>query len=221
VRKAKYDLDEAEVKPYFELNNVLENGVFYAANQLYGITFKERRTSRSTSRTSVSSKSQRPTASRWLFSIATTSSATTRTVAPGWASRGSVKASGHSAGGLQRREPSEARPRRAGAHQLTDVTTMFHEFGHALHGMFANTMYPSLSGAAVPRDFVEFPSQIDGMGSAVFRLCSINGTRDRARSIVVKETRRSLAGLRPPTGSDTWCSRTCHAVHDQTRGTSW
>jgi len=104
VRKAKYDLDEAEVKPYFELNNVLENGVFYAANQLYGITFKERKDIPVYQPDVRVFEVSEATASRWLFSIATTSSATTRRWRLDGPLRGSVKASGHSAGGLQRRD---------------------------------------------------------------------------------------------------------------------
>src|SRR5205814_2137033 len=84
VRKARYDFDQARVAPYFELDRVLEDGVFYAAHQLYGLSFDE-------------------------------------------------------------------------------VTTMFHEFGHALHGMLSSVRYPKLSGTAVPRDFVEYPSQYNEM----------------------------------------------------------
>ena len=83
VRKAKYDLDEEQVKPYFELNNVLQNGVFYAANQLYGITFKERKDLPVYDPTCASSRSSTPTAVRWRCSTATTSSATTSRAAPG------------------------------------------------------------------------------------------------------------------------------------------
>jgi peptidyl-dipeptidase Dcp len=83
VRKAKYDLDEAQTRPYFELDNVLHNGVFYAAEKLYGITFK-RRTDIPVYNPDVQVyEVLRPTASRWRFGIATTSSATTKTAARG------------------------------------------------------------------------------------------------------------------------------------------
>jgi len=84
VRKARYDLDDAQEKPYFEIDNVLQNGVFYAANQLYGLTFKERHdTSPSTSPTYASSKSSMPTVATSRSFTATTSSATTKTAEPG------------------------------------------------------------------------------------------------------------------------------------------
>ncbi len=85
VRKAKYDLDESQIKPYFELDHVLQDGVFYAAQQaLRHSPSRSARTSRSISPTCACSKSSTPTASRWRSSTPTTSSATTRAAAPGW-----------------------------------------------------------------------------------------------------------------------------------------
>ena len=85
VRKAKYDLDENQIKPYFELNNVLKNGVFYAANQLYGLTFKQRtRHSGVPAGRAACSKYSTRMANRWRCSTAITSSATTSPAAPGW-----------------------------------------------------------------------------------------------------------------------------------------
>ena len=83
VRKAKYDLDESQTKPYLELEHVLENGVFYAANQLYGVTFKRRTDIPATNRTCASTKCSTRTASRWGWPTSTTSSVTTRRAAPG------------------------------------------------------------------------------------------------------------------------------------------
>ena len=84
MRKAKYDLDEEQVKPYFELNNVLENGVFYAATQLYGITFKERKDLPVYAPDDARLRSiQRRRQLTWRCSTATTSSATTSRAAPG------------------------------------------------------------------------------------------------------------------------------------------
>jgi len=162
VRKAKYDLDEAEVKPYFELNNVLENGVFYAANQLYGITFKERKD------IPVYHPDVR------VFEV---SDADGKALAlfycdyfkrdnkNGGAWMGSFVDQSRLLGTLPvvynvANLPKPA-PGEPALISFTDVTTMFHEFGHALHGMFANTEYPSLSGTATARDFVEFPSQFN------------------------------------------------------------
>jgi peptidyl-dipeptidase Dcp len=162
VRKAKYDLNEAEVKPYFELNNVLENGVFYVANQLYGITFKERKD------IPVYHPDVR------VFEV---SDADGKALAlfycdyfkrdnkNGGAWMGSFVDQSRLLGTLPvvynvANLPKPA-PGEPAFISFTDVTTMFHEFGHALHGMFANTEYPSLSGTATARDFVEFPSQFN------------------------------------------------------------
>ena len=155
--------DESQVKPYFELNNVLENGVFYAAHELYGLTFKERkdipvwqpdvRVFRGLST---------PTASRWRCGIATTSSATTRMAARGWTrSSSQSKLLGTLPVVFNVANFEKPAPGQPALLSFDDVTTMFHEFGHALHGMFADTEYPSLSGTQVPRDFVEFPSQFN------------------------------------------------------------
>jgi peptidyl-dipeptidase Dcp len=162
VRKAKYDLDEEQVKPYFELNNVLLNGVFYAANQLYGITFKERKDLPvydpnmrvfevfNADGSSLALfycdyfKRDNKQGGAWMNSLVDQSKLLgTKPVVINVANF-AVPAPG---------EPA----------LLTseDVRTMFHEFGHALHGMFANTQYPSLSGTATARDFVEFPSQFN------------------------------------------------------------
>ena len=162
VRKAKYDLNEAEVKPYFELNHVLENGVFYAAHQLYGITFKERKDipvyQADVRVFEVSDADGKPLAlfycdyfkrdnkngGAWMDSFVNQS-----------------KLMGllpvvFNVANLPKPAPGEP-----ALISFIDVTTMFHEFGHALHGMFANTEYPSLSGTATARDFVEFPSQFN------------------------------------------------------------
>ena len=162
VRKAKYDLNDAEVKPYFELNNVLENGVFYAANQLYGITFKERHdipVYQSDVRVfEVSDADGKPLALFYCDYFK-------RDNKNGGAWMGSFVRQSKLLGTLPvvynvANLPKPA-PGQPALISFTDVTTMFHEFGHALHGMFANTEYPSLSGTATARDFVEFPSQFN------------------------------------------------------------
>ncbi len=162
VRKAKYDIDESQVKPYFELNSVLENGVFYAANQLYGITFKERHdipvyadgvrvfevydTDGSPLALFYCDyfKRDNKNGGAWMNNLVDQSKLFgTKPVVTNVANFA---------------PPAPGEPALLTA---DDVNTMFHEFGHALHGMFANSEYPTLSGTNTARDFVEFPSQFN------------------------------------------------------------
>ena len=162
VRKAKYDLDENQIKPYFELNNVLQNGVFYAANKLYGLTFKERRdipvyqpdvrTFEVFDKDGSSLalfyvdyfKRDNKGGGAWMDNfVDQTKFLGTKPVVFNVANF---------------TKPAAGQPALL---TFDDVTTMFHEFGHALHGMFSNVTYPTLSGTNVPRDFVEFPSQFN------------------------------------------------------------
>ncbi len=162
VRKAKYDLDEVEVKPYFELNNVLENGVFYAANQLYGITFKERKdipVYQSDVRVfEVSNADGRPLALFYCdyFKRDNKNGGAWMDVFVDQSKLLGTLPVVYNVANLPKPAPGEP-----ALITFTDVTTMFHEFGHALHGMFANTEYPGLSGTATASDFVEFPSQFN------------------------------------------------------------
>jgi len=162
VRKAKYDLDEDQIKPYFELNNVLQNGVFYAATQLYGITFKERHDIpvyhpdvRVFDVFDVDGKQialwycdyfkrDNKNGGAWM-DVFVNQSKLLGTLPVVYNVANFAK-------------PAPGQPALL---SFRDVTTMFHEFGHGLHGMFANTIYPSLSGSQVARDFVEFPSQFN------------------------------------------------------------
>jgi peptidyl-dipeptidase dcp len=162
VRKAKYDLDENEIKPYFELKTVLEKGVFYAATKLYGITFKERKDIPVYHPDVVvyelfeedgsplglfygdfyARESKRGGA--WMSNFVSQSKLFgTKPVIYNVCNY--VK-------------PTEGKPTFL---TYDEVTTLFHEFGHALHGFFANQQYASLSGTAVARDFVELPSQFN------------------------------------------------------------
>lgn len=162
VRKAKYDLDEAEVKPYFELNRVLQDGVFYAANQLYGLTFHERKD------LPVYQPDVR------VFDVMDKDGTQLglfycdyfkRDNKTGGAWMDVYTVQSHLLGDkpviynvTNFTKPAPGQPALI---SFEDATTMFHEFGHGLHGLFANQQYPSLSGAQTARDYVEFPSQFN------------------------------------------------------------
>jgi peptidyl-dipeptidase Dcp len=162
VRKAKYDLDESEIKPYFEVTTVLEKGVFFAAKQMYGITFKVRTDlpvyHPDVKVYEVFDKDKKSLAIYYLDFY-------TRDNKSGGAWMNNFVSQSHY---LKQKpvivnvynfaKPTEGNPSLI---SFDDVTTMFHEFGHTLHGLFANQQYISLSGTAVPRDYVEFPSQIN------------------------------------------------------------
>jgi peptidyl-dipeptidase Dcp len=160
VRKAKFDLDENEVKPYFELNTVLEKGVFYAANQLYGVSFKERHDipvynpdvrvfevfDRDGKHLGLFYcdyfKRDNKQGGAWNSSFVSQSTllGTTPVI--------------YNVANLPKPAPGQP-----ALISFDDATTMFHEFGHALHGLFSQLAYPSLGAGA--RDFVEFPSQFN------------------------------------------------------------
>jgi peptidyl-dipeptidase Dcp len=162
VRKAKYNLDENEIKPYFELNSVLENGVFYAANQLYGLTFKERKD------IPVYQPDVR------VFEVFDKDGAPLGLMYFDYFKRDNKSGGAWMDYFVLQSKLLDAKPviynvanfTKPAPGQLAllnfdDVTTMFHEFGHALHGLLADEEYPSLSGTNVARDFVEFPSQFN------------------------------------------------------------
>ena len=162
VRKGRYDLDEAALKPYFEIDNVLQNGVFYAAHLLYGLSFKERHDlpvyQPDVRVFEVSEADGKPLA---LFYADYWKRDNKNGGA--WMSEfvGQSKLLGTLPVVYNVANFTKPAPGQPALISFEDVTTMFHEFGHALHGMFADTEYPSLSGTAVPRDFVEFPSQFN------------------------------------------------------------
>jgi peptidyl-dipeptidase Dcp len=162
VRKAKYALDDAEVKPYFELNNVLENGVFYAANLLYGISFKERKDipvyQEDVRVFEVTDAGGKPLALFYCdyFKRDNKSGGAWMSQFVGQSKLLNTRPVIYNVANLPKPGPGQA-----ALISFTDVITMFHEFGHALHGMFSDVRYPSLSGTATARDFVEFPSQFN------------------------------------------------------------
>lgn len=166
LRKQRYDFDESQLKPYLELNNVLEKGVFYAAHELYGISFKERTDLpvyhegvRVWDVTDADGKPlaifigdfyARPSKRGGAWMNAYVSQSDLLGTHPVVANHLNIP------------EPPEGEPT-----LLTwdEVNTLFHEFGHALHGMFSNVRYPYFAGTSVPRDFVEYPSQVNEMWS--------------------------------------------------------
>lgn len=164
LRKQRYDFDEAQLQPYFEINSVLQNGVFFAANRLYGIMFKERKDlpvyHPDVRVFEVSDPDGKPLA---LFMADFYARSNKRGGA--WmnayvAQSGLFGTHPVVANHLNIPKPPEGEPTLL---TYDEVTTMFHEFGHALHGMFSNVRYPRFSGTNVPRDFVEYPSQVNEM----------------------------------------------------------
>lgn len=162
VRKARYDLDQNQLKPYFEINRVLEQGVFYAANQLYGLTFKKR-TDIPVYQPDVVTytvydkdgselglmyfdffKRDNKNGGAWMSNFV------------GQSKLLGTKPVIYNVENFQK--PAAGQPALI---TWDDVTTMFHEFGHALHGLFADQVYPTVSGTNTARDFVEFPSQFN------------------------------------------------------------
>ncbi len=162
VRKAKYDLDQSQVKPYFEIDSVLKNGIFYAAHELYGISFKQR-TDLPVYNPDVKVfevfdkdgssmalfycdyfKRSNKNGGAWMDNIVNQSKLL------------GLKPVIYNICNFAK--PSDGQPALI---SFDDVTTMFHEFGHGLHGIFADQQFPSLSGTNTARDFVEFPSQFN------------------------------------------------------------
>jgi peptidyl-dipeptidase Dcp len=162
VRKAEYALDDEQVKPYLELNRVLQDGVFFAAHQLYGLSFQERHD------LPVYQPDVR------VFEVF---DADGKPFALFYADY--FKRDNKSGGAwmdtfvdqtsLLGQQPvvfnvcnfTKPAPGQPALLTFSDVTTMFHEFGHALHGMLSRVKYPTIAGTSVPRDFVEFPSQFN------------------------------------------------------------
>ena len=164
VRQARYAFDESQIKPYFEINHVLTDGVFYAANQEYGLTFKERHdlpVYQPDVRTfEVYDKDGKPLA---LFLADYYARPSKRGGA--WMNEYVNQSSLLGMKPVVANHLNIPKPEAGQPTLLTfdEVTTMFHEFGHALHGMFSNVKYPRFSGTSVPRDFVEYPSQVNEM----------------------------------------------------------
>ena len=162
VRKAEFDLDAEQIKPYFELDRVLKDGVFFAAEQLYGITAKER----------TDLPVYHPDVRVFdIFDADGTQLALfyldpfQRESKQGGAWMGNFVEQNGLTGDIpviynveNFTRPADGQPALL---SWDDTTTLFHEYGHALHGIFSKTTYPSVAGTNVPRDFVEFPSQFN------------------------------------------------------------
>jgi len=162
VRKEKYNLDESEITPYFQLDKVLEKGVFYAANQLYGLTFKERHD------IPVYEKDVR------VFEVFDKDGKSIALFYGDYFKRDNKNGGAWMSNLVGQSTLLGTKPVIYNVCNFTkpvagepalisfdDVTTMFHEFGHGLHGIFASQKYPTLSGTSVARDYVEFPSQFN------------------------------------------------------------
>ncbi len=162
VRKAKYDLDQNELKPYFELDKVLKDGVFYAATQLYGITFKERH-DLPVYQPDVRAFTLYDKDGSVLGLFYCDYFKRDNKNGGAWMSNfvGQSKLLGTKPVIYNVANFTKPAPGQPALLSFDDVTTMFHEFGHALHGFFADTQYPSLSGTNTARDWVEFPSQFN------------------------------------------------------------
>ncbi len=162
VRKEKYDLDENQIKPYFEINNVLEKGVFYAAQKLYGITYKER-TDIPVYQEDVKVYELFEENGDPLGLFYTDYFARPSKSGGAWMDNFVTQSKMYNKKPVIFNVCNFPKPANGEPALLTydEVETMFHEFGHALHGFFASQQYPSLSGTAVSRDFVEFPSQFN------------------------------------------------------------
>jgi peptidyl-dipeptidase Dcp len=164
VRRATYDVDGAQLRPYFELERVLRDGVFFAANGLYGLDFTERE----------DLVGYHPEVR--VFEVTEADGSPVGLFLGDFYARASKRGGAWMNSFVEQSALLDAKPvvvnnlniTRPPAGEPTlltfdEVTTLFHEFGHALHGLLSNVRYPKLSGTNVLRDFVEFPSQVNEM----------------------------------------------------------
>jgi peptidyl-dipeptidase Dcp len=164
VRKVRYAFDESELRPYYELNHVIIDGVFFAAGKLYGLTFKERHD------IPVYQPDVR------VFEVYDRDGKPLALFLGDYYARASKRGGAWMNAYVQQSDLFATKPVVANHLNIPkpppgeptllthdEVRTAFHEFGHALHGMFSNVKYPRFSGTNVPRDFVEYPSQVNEM----------------------------------------------------------
>ena len=164
VRSERYSFDASQLKPYFEMDNVLQNGVFFSANKLFGISFKERfdlPVYQEDVRVFEVFNEDGTTLALFIYDGYARSSKRGGAWMNAYVSQSKLKGNLPVVANHQ----NVVKPPKGEPTLLTfdEVITMFHEFGHALHGMFSNVHYPYFSGTSVPRDFVEYPSQVNEM----------------------------------------------------------
>jgi len=164
VRAQRFAFDENQLKPYFELDNVLTNGVFYAANKLYGLSFKERK-DLPVYNPDVRVFDVFDENGKQLAIFLADMYARSNKQGGAWMNEYISQASLLGTHSVVANHLNIPKPPAGEPTLLTydEVKTAFHEFGHALHGMFSNVKYPRFSGTNVPRDFVEYPSQVNEM----------------------------------------------------------
>ncbi|PHV09297.1 dipeptidyl carboxypeptidase II [Janthinobacterium sp. BJB412] len=166
VRAQRFAFDQTQLKPYLELNNVLNNGLFFAANKVYGLSFKER------TDLPVYNPDVR------VFDVIDANGKPLAIFVADFYARGNKRGGAWMnayvsqsklmgthpvvANHLNIPKPADGEPTLL---TYDELRTLFHEFGHALHGMFSDVTYPRFAGTRVPRDFVEFPSQVNEMWS--------------------------------------------------------
>ena len=164
VRADRYNFDASQLKPYFEMDNVLQNGVFYAATQLFGITFKERfdlPVYQEDIRIFEVFDEDGSVLALFIFDGYARSSKRGGAWMNAYVSQSKLKGNKPViANHLNVVKPPKGEPTLM---SFDEVITTFHEFGHALHGMFSDVNYPYFAGTSVPRDFVEYPSQVNEM----------------------------------------------------------
>lgn len=164
LRAARFDFDASQLRPYFEVDNVLQRGVFFAAEQLFGLTFTERFD------LPVYQEDVR------VFEVFDSVGTTLGIFIADFYARPSKRGGAWMNAYIPQSDLLNTQPVVANHLNITkppageptlltfdEVTTMFHEFGHALHGLFSSVEYPRFSGTSVPRDFVEYPSQVNEM----------------------------------------------------------
>lgn len=162
VRKEKYDLDESQIRPYFELDHVLIDGIFFAANRLYGITCKQR----------LDIPVFHPDVRVW--EVFNADGSTIGLIYFDFYARESKKGGAWMSALVNQSELLGTKPvivnvlnipkpaiGQPALLSFDEVITAFHEFGHGLHGLFSQVKYPTMAGTSTPRDFVEFPSQFN------------------------------------------------------------
>ena len=164
LRKARFDFDRAQVAPYFELNRVVEDGVFYAAHELYGLTFKER-TDLPVYHPDVRTFEVFDHDGAPLALYVADFFARDSKQGGAWMSHfvRQTRLLGLKPVVTNNLNVPKPQPDQPALLTFEEVTALFHEFGHALHGMLSDVRYPLLQGTNVPRDFVEFPSQFNEM----------------------------------------------------------